>query len=78
VLCAANTLQIVYLLFSFQKVYIGMSQKKRMKQELVTDVEETERVLVIFKILLRRRAELLNVVFEDLEKIYVNKTSELV
>ena len=55
-----------------------MSQKKRMKQELVTDVEETERVLVIFKILLRRRAELLNVVFEDLEKIYVNKTSELV
>ena len=55
-----------------------MSQKKRMKQELVTALEETEAVLVIFKILLRRRAELLYVVFEDLKKIYVNKMSELV
>ena len=54
-----------------------MSQKKRMKQELVTALEETETVLVIFKILLRRRTELLNVVFADLKKIYVNKTSEL-
>lgn len=49
-----------------------MSQK-RMKQELVTALQEKEPVLLFFKILLRRSAELLNVVFEDLKKIYVNK-----
>lgn len=49
-----------------------MSQK-RMKQELVTALQEKEPVLLVFKILLRRSAELLNVVFEDLKKIYVNK-----
>lgn len=73
---AVNTLQIIYLLFCFQKVYTEMSQKG-MKQELVTALEETETVPVIFKILLRR-AELLHVVFEDLKIIYINKTSKLV
>ena len=51
---------------------------RRMKQELGTALEETETVLVIFKILLKRIEELLNIVFEDLRKVYVNKTSELV
>lgn len=47
-LCVVNTLQTIYLLFCFQKVHVEVSQKERMKQELVTALEETEAVLVIF------------------------------
>lgn len=51
-------------------VYTEMSHKKRMKQELFTTLGETGTLLCWGEQLLG--------VFEDLKKMYVNKTFELV